>query len=293
MKVVRSVLFIGLGRMGCPMATHLAKAGFGVIGCDVNRAARQSASDMGLAVVERPSEASESDAVITMLPNGRVVRESLLGAAGALNGRHRPSLVIDMSSSAPTDTVSLGAELADREVDLVDAPVSGGRAKAVDGSLTIMIGGRERATARARPLLEAMGEKLFACGDIGAGHAMKALNNYVSGAGAIATMEATILGRDFGLDPETLVDVLNVSTGRNNTTDAKMKQFVLSRSWASGFGLPLMAKDIGIAADLAASRNVRLALLPEVAALWAAAAERLGDDADHTEMYRYLEEGTE
>jgi 3-hydroxyisobutyrate dehydrogenase len=173
-------------------------------------------------------------------------------------------------------------------VALIDAPVSGGRKRAVDGSLTIMVGGADAAIVQAEPVLLAMGERVFRCGSLGAGHAMKAINNYVSGAGAVAAMEAVVLGRSFGLDPEKMVDILNVSTGRNNTTEAKMRQFVLSDSFASGFGLALMAKDIGIAAQLAESEGVALPTLQAMAALWRAAADTLEEGADHTEMFRYL-----
>ncbi len=287
---IRSVCFVGLGQMGIPMAGHLSHAGLAVTGYDLSPAAREGAAGTGLSVAEDAATAATgTDAVITMLPTGAIVREALLGAGGILSAPDGPGLVIDMSSSAPGDTVSLGEDLAARGVALVDAPVSGGRKKAVEGTLTIMVGGDAAAADRARPLFEAMGGRIFACGPLGAGHAMKALNNYVSGAGAVAAMEAVLIGRDFGLDPGTMVDILNVSTGRNNTTEAKMKQFVLSRSWGSGFGLGLMAKDIGIAAELAEERGVPARLLPRTAELWARAAEALEDGADHTEIFRYLE----
>ena len=274
------------------MASSLARAGAAVTGYDLSGAAREAAVAAGLTVGEDPAAAAAgARIIITMLPNGAVVREALLGQGGLLSNDEAPDMVIDMSSSAPSDTVALGEDLAARGIALVDAPVSGGRKKAVEGTLTIMVGGDAAAGERARPLFEAMGSRIFACGPLGAGHAMKALNNYVSGAGAVAAMEAVILGRDFGLDPEAMVDILNVSTGRNNTTEAKMKQFVLSRSWASGFGIALMAKDIGIAADLARQRGVPARLLPRTAELWARAAEALEDGADHTEIFHYLEAG--
>lgn len=287
---IERVCLIGLGQMGVPMGANLAAAGVRVIGCDLSPDARRAAERAGLTTAATLADAArDADAIITMLPDGRIVREALLGAGGALTGDRPPSLVIDMSSSAPTDTVALGAELADRGVVLIDAPVSGGRRKAVDGTLTIMVGGAAQQTERAHPLFEAMGDRIFLCGALGTGHAMKALNNYVSGAGAVAAMEAVILGRDFGLDPNTMVDILNVSTGRNNTTEAKMKPYVLARDWSSGFGLGLMAKDIGIAADLACERGVTLTTLTAMAALWGEAAGALQDGADHTEIFRFLE----
>ena len=196
--------------------------------------------------------------------------------------------MVDMSSSVPTDTVALGADLAKLGFRLIDAPVSGGVKRAVDGTLTIMVGGDEASLAQARPLLEAMGSKIFPTGRLGSGHAMKALNNFVSAAGVVAAMEAVIAGRKFGLDPERMIDILNVSTGRNNATEVKMKPFVLSETYASGFGLGLMAKDVGIAAGLAQSLGLHLPMLHEAAQLWRDAAGTLGAASDHTEIIKHI-----
>lgn len=283
------ITFLGLGQMGLPMAANLVSAGYRVQGCDLSEAVRLQGSKAGIFVSATPVEAAnQTDIVITILPNGGIVREALLGAVGALTGNTQPSLVIDMSSSAPTETIALGDDLEARGIVLMDAPVSGGRKRAIDGSLTIMAGGADAVITQAEPVLLAMGERVFRCGGLGAGHAMKAINNYVSGAGAVAAMEAVVLGRSFGLDPEKMVDILNVSTGRNNTTEAKLRQFVLSESYASGFGLGLMAKDIGIAAELAEAQGVKLPTLRAMAALWRDAADVLKEGSDHTEMFRYL-----
>ncbi|UWR38467.1 NAD(P)-dependent oxidoreductase [Sulfitobacter sp. W074] len=283
------ITFLGLGQMGLPMAANLVSAGYRVQGCDLSEAARLQGSKAGILTSATPVEvASQTDIIITILPNGGIVREALLGADGALAGNAQPSLVIDMSSSAPTETIALGDDLVARGIVLMDAPVSGGRKRAIDGSLTIMAGGADAVITQAEPALLAMGERVFRCGGLGAGHAMKAINNYVSGAGAVAAMEAVVLGRSFGLDPEKMVDILNVSTGRNNTTEAKLRQFILSESYASGFGLGLMAKDIGIAAELAEAQGVKLPTLRAMAALWRDAADVLKEGSDHTEMFRYL-----
>lgn len=151
-----------------------------------------------------------------------------------------------------------------------------------------MAGGEEDDVKAVAPIFDAVGGKTFQTGLLGSGHAMKALNNYVSGAGAVAAMEAIILGKEFGLDQNVMVDILNVSTGRNNTTDQKLKQFVLSETWGSGFALDLMAKDIRIAADLSQNLHLTFDNLKEIADQWESAQESLGEGADHTEMYRYL-----
>lgn len=229
--------------------------------------------------------------VITMLPNGKIVRDALL-SDNACDGMQPNAVVIDMSSSAPNDTRELGVELASRGLRLVDAPVSGGVKRAVSGTLTIMAGGMDADIDEAEKLLKAVGSQVFRTGPVGSGHAMKAINNFVSGAGVLAAIEGVLLGRAFGLEPETIVDILNSSSGKNNATEVKMKQFILSETFGSGFALGLMAKDIRIAADLAKTLGVRLEALAGTADAWDAAQKALGAAEDHTKIIRYVENHT-
>lgn len=284
-----AVALIGLGQMGLPMARRLVQAGFTVRGADPVEAAREALEAAGGTAFAGAADAvAGASAIITMLPNGRIVRDVLLGTEGIAASLPNGTLIIDMSSSAPTDTTRLAGELAPLGLALVDAPVSGGVKRAIDGSLAIMAGGPEAEVARARPVLAAMGKSIFATGPIGSGHAMKALNNYVSAAGLIAACEALLVGRSFGLAPETIVDVLNASTGRNNSTEVKMKPFVISEAFNSGFSLALMAKDLRIAADLATHLGLGIPQIATVATLWEQAKGALKPDADHTEIYRFL-----
>jgi 3-hydroxyisobutyrate dehydrogenase len=282
------IALIGLGMMGLPMGQRLHAAGFAVRGADPQAPAREMFAQAGGAAFAHAAEAvANAAAVITMLPNGRIVREALLGAVA--DALPPGALVIDMSSSAPTETQALGRELAARGIALIDAPVSGGVRRARDGTLAIMAGGAAEQIERAMPVLLAMGRAVIPTGPLGSGHAMKALNNYVSAAGLVAACEALLVGQAFGLKPETIVDVLNASTGRNNSTDVKMKPFVISRSFAAGFSLALMAKDLRTAADLAAHLGVHAEGVADSAALWEAALAALGAGADHTEIFRFLE----
>lgn len=284
------VAFIGLGMMGLPMASRLVAAGFQVHASDLSGDARAAFAERGGTAFAAAREAAEgAELLITMLPNGAIVRDALLGANGCADAMRPGGLVIDMSSSAPLGTRALGEELAQRGIRLVDAPVSGGVRRAVDGTLAIMAGGDAADIQRARPLLETMGKAVIATGPIGSGHAVKALNNYVSAAGLAAACQAAIVARAFGVDPEVLVDVLNVSTGRNNSTELKMKPFVLSGTFASGFSMALMAKDLATAADLARELGIQASGAESAAELWAAASAKLGPAADHTEIFRYLE----
>ncbi len=285
----RGVAFIGLGAMGMPMAARLLAAGFTVHGADASPAALDIFAGRG----GRPFAAAQQacagiSLVITMLPTGAIVRDVLLGEQGAAHVLERGALVIDMSSSAPVGTRALAEALNGLGISLVDAPVSGGVRRAADGTLAIMAGGDPADIARARPLFEAMGKSIFSTGPVGSGHAVKALNNYVSAAGLQAACEAAIIARAFGIDGNVLVDVLNASTGRNNSTEVKMKPFILSGSFASGFSMALMAKDLQTAAELAGELGVNAEIVRETAELWSEASRALGSGADHTEIYRHI-----
>lgn len=286
------VAFVGLGKMGVPMVANLLARGFEVCGFDVAAAAaeRFAAEHPGASMGRSAAEAARGAQVaITMLPDGKAVREAVLGEGGLAAALPRGALLIDMSSSSPVDTARLGQELAPRGLGLVDAPVSGGVKRAVEGKLAIMVGGEAALVARARPVLEAMGSSIWQTGPLGSGHAMKALNNYVSAAGLVAACEALLVGRRFGLDPALMVDVLNASTGRNNSTELKAKQFILSGTFGSGFSLGLMAKDLRTAAALADHLAVGAPLSHATSDLWTAAERAVGGGADHTEIFRFLE----
>ena len=283
------VSLVGLGMMGLPMSARLLAAGYTVRGSDLSAEARNTFAERGGLPFDTALQAVEGvEILITMLPNGGIVRDALFGPGGATEVLAPGALVIDMSSSAPMETRRLAEDLAAKGIFLIDAPVSGGVRRAVDGSLTIMAGGDPGQVERARPFLQAMGKHIIPTGPVGSGHAVKALNNYVSAAGLAAACEAAIIAEKFGVDPNVLVDVLNVSTGRNNSTEVKMKPFILSGSFASGFSMALMAKDLRTAADLAGQLDIEAEGAHEAAALWAKASTALGKTADHTEIYRFL-----
>lgn len=279
------VAFLGLGTMGAPMAGHLAAKGYALRGWDIAPAAREAAP-VPVAASAREAVAG-SAAIVTMLPDGRAVRAALL-EGGALADAAPGMLLIEMSSSDPLGTRALGEALAGRGIAVVDAPVSGGVARARAATLAIMAGGAKEDIDRAEPLLSALGTSVFRCGALGAGHAMKALNNFVSAAGLVAAVEALAIGRRFGLDPDTMVDVLNASTGRNNATEHKLKQQVLSGAFAAGFAIGLMAKDVAAAAALAEGLGVEAPLARAMAERWAEAARILGPGADHTAIARLV-----
>jgi 3-hydroxyisobutyrate dehydrogenase len=267
--------FIGLGVMGRLMAANLEAAGFALQTYDLNRTGnRKSARDA----------AEGADVLITMLPDGDAVREAVLDA---MPGLKSGAVVVDMSSSDPAGTRALGKALKAKGISMVDAPVSGAKFKAKDGTLAIMCGAEKPAFATVLPVLQKLGNQIFHVGPLGAGHAVKALNNYLGAAGTLAGFEALLIAEAFGLDPVPMLDAINASTGRNSTTARKIPQDVLTGAFNSGFKLALMTKDVGIAAELAKGLKVPTPFLKETLKHWKAAQKKLPRDADHTEIYKY------
>jgi 3-hydroxyisobutyrate dehydrogenase len=288
------IAFLGLGKMGLPMASRLAAAGYRVVGFDPFEAARAAFASRGGNIVLTAAEAAQdANVLITMLPDGKSVENALVGQDDLVSRLARDAIVIDMSSSAPLRTRDLATQLEKRGIALLDAPVSGGVKRAIDGSLAIMVGGSSSAIAAVRPLLEAMGRSIFETGPIGSGHAMKALNNYVSAAGLLAACEALRVGAKFGLDAELMTDVLNASTGRNNSTEVKLKPFVIPKNYTSGFSIALMAKDLRTADELARQLEVPAPFSHACVALWVRALEVLGSDADHTAIDAFVTDPAE
>lgn len=271
---MRTVAFIGLGVMGKLMAANLAGT-YAVRSYDLN-----GKGNCGSA----REAARGADALITMLPDGDAVREAVLDALPSLKPG---AVVIDMSSSEPAGTRALGRALARNKIAMVDAPVSGARFKAKDGTLAIMAGGDTQAFKKVLPVLKRLGSDIFHVGPLGAGHAVKALNNYLGAAGTLAGFEALLIAQCLGLDPKPMIAAINASTGRNSTTARKIPQDILTGAFASGFKLALMTKDVGIAAELARGLKLNTPFLKETLRHWRAAQKKLPRDADHTEIYKY------
>ncbi|UZG52845.1 MULTISPECIES: NAD(P)-dependent oxidoreductase [Rhodococcus] len=283
-----TIAFIGLGNMGGPMSARLVSAGHRVNGFDPSTDARQRLQDTGGNSVDSAAAAVDgAEFVILMLPNSTVVETVL--ADPAVRGNLRPqTTVIDMSSSEPTSTRKLAEDLEALAISLIDAPVSGGVKGAEAGRLTIMVGGDETAVARAQPVLSHLGSTKHA-GSVGAGHALKAINNLLSATHLLATAEGIAAGERFGLDPKVMVELINTSSGRSGSTDNKYPNFVLPGTFDSGFGLRLMLKDMKIAVDLAEQVGAPSRLGAQATALWEQAADDLAPTADHTEIARWAE----
>jgi 3-hydroxyisobutyrate dehydrogenase len=287
----RRILLVGVGAMGAPMAANLAAARHVVTVCDgqPGRAVGVAAEIGGSAVdsEELPAAAAQAEVLVLMLPDSSAVEE-VLEQRGLLTALRPGAAVLDMGSSDPTSSVRLARRAAASGLVWADAPVSGGVTRARTGELAVMVGGSPEAVEMLMPVLSAVGGDIVHVGPAGAGHAMKALNNLLSAVGLAAAAEVLTIGANFGLDPATMLGVLNSSTGRNHATEVKVDRFVFSGAFDSGFALRLMVKDLTIALDLAHTTRTPVPLAAACLQEWTAAGHDLGPAADHTEIAAYV-----
>jgi 3-hydroxyisobutyrate dehydrogenase len=286
-----AVGFVGLGQQGAPMAANLVAAGYDLIvrDLDLDRERMFVAAHGGRGCDGNPAALADADIVITMLPNGQVVRDALLGQ-DAIASRLRPgTIIVDTSSSDPYGTRELGSELADLGLVLLDSPVTRPEAVGEDTRrITFMVAGDdESAIDRVMPLLGAMAEQVFRAGPLGAGHAMKTLNNYVSAAGLAAALDAMVAGQRFGIDVETMLKVFNAGTARNFSTANTLIDEAMSRRYAAGFQLALMVKDLRIASSLFERVDFDAPISPLVRDQFAEALAQLDDQG--ADLSRSLE----
>ena len=277
---ISKVGFVGLGAMGSVMSPLLVKAGYQVFGYDIIANIDESS---GVKQLDTLDDFSQFDAVIFMLPNSKIVSEVVT----KLLEINTKSILIDMSSSDPRETKKLGKTIETKGLKFLDAPVSGGVSRAKTGDLMIMAGGKEQDLEEVKDLLSVMGTVQFA-GPLGSGHAIKALNNYVSAAGLIASFEALATARSFGIKPENFLKIINGATGKNNTTEVKLDKFVVSEQFNSGFALDLMVKDVSIAHNLIKDLSSDNPLSNDVRNYLSKSLDLLGDNPDHTEVYKVI-----
>lgn len=286
-----SVGFVGLGQMGAPMVRNLLRAGFSVLGLDLNHhAAAALAGESGFSAMASPRLTAQGcDVLILMLPDSQAV-DRLLWEADCGLARHlaHGAVLIDMGSSDPVHSRENSSRLAGLGIGFVDAPVSGGVKRAVTGSLSIMIGGDEPTVEQVRPILQTMGTTLVHVGGAGAGHAVKALNNYVSASGLLAVCEALVAAEKFGIDPHRVNQVFNASTGSNNTTKNKVESFMLSQTFNSGFALALMRKDLQTAYRFIERMGTPADFATQCLRTWALAETALDEGADHTALFKFM-----
>ena len=292
---INEIGFIGIGNMGSPMAASLVKAGFEVTVYDTNPEAAQKfvALHGGTAAATLAELGSRVEAVITMLPNDKVVREVILGDNGIAGTMSSGGIVIDMSTSDPVATQALAEALKPRGIAVVDAPVMGGVVFAQDATLDIMVAGNASAVARVTPLLKSMGRSVMDCGAVGNAHALKALANYINACAMINVVEAMTIGKKFGLNAKFMADaLLPMINGRQHPLEKKIIPQILTRKFGTGMSMGFITKDLKIAADTAKSLGAYAPLADATHALWAQAVQKFGGHLDQTEVARLWEQAT-
>ena len=276
---MKEIGFVGLGAMGSAMAPLLSKANFNVYGCDI----KKPTDNTEINIVTSLKELSDKEVIIFMLPDGKIVNK----VVQELVNLGTKSIMIDMSSSDPNDTLNLGNELSKKNIEFIDAPVSGGVARAITGELIIMVGGNEVTINKVDKILNVMGSVKRA-GPLGSGHAMKSLNNYVSAAGLIASFEALNTAKKYGIESKDFIAIINGATGKNNTTEVKLEKFVVSEKYNSGFALDLMIKDVSIADQLIKKMSSDNPLSKQVLEYLEKSFKIVGKNSDHTEVFKVL-----
>ena len=264
---MKKIGWIGLGNMGAPMARNVAAAGFDVAAFDLSPDAR---TDAGVSTVDAPEKAlQDADVIVTMLPKGEHVRAALIDS-GALSLAKSDALIIDSSTIAVSDVASLSQAVSEQGRQYVDAPVSGGTAGAQAGTLTFMVGGDSSSVETARPILDAMGSRIFHVGDVGAGQAIKMINNMMLATNFQGVAEAAVLADRLGINHSALIEVASASSGdswalRNYyPIEGPVPSAPSNREFKGGFSVALMAKDLGLALTAAEEMDLDASAAKEV-----------------------------
>jgi 3-hydroxyisobutyrate dehydrogenase len=286
------VAFLGLGAIGAPMARHLARRfDTAVWNRTASKAVAFASQHHGATLARTPADAARTrELIFTCLPTSREVEALLDGPNGLLAGLDRDAIVVDCTSGDPQTSRRIAARLAEQGVGFLDAPVSGGTSGAEAGELTVMIGGDKASLDRARPAIEAFGKKIVHCGGVGSGHAIKAVNNALLAINIWSAAEGLLALKRSGVDPRVALDVINASSGRSNVTMNLIPERVLTRAFPRTFRLALLDKDVAIAADVAREQKVASPLLQLTAELFRAAHGALGEEADHVEAVKLVEQ---
>ncbi|MBC8089239.1 MAG: NAD(P)-dependent oxidoreductase [Phycisphaerae bacterium] len=286
------IAFLGLGAIGAPMARHLAGAERSLTVWNRTQARAQAfCAETGATAALTPAEAvANADIVITCLPTSKDVASLLDGADGVLATMKPGTAFVDCTSGDPATSKRIAERLAERNIGYLDAPVSGGVAGAVAAKLTVMVGGDEALLERVRPTLEQFGARIVHCGAIGAGDALKAVNNALLAMHIWGTAEGLVALEKMGVRSDVALDVINTSSGRSNASMNLFPERVLTRAFPRTFRLALLDKDVGIAADLARDLDVPSPLIQLTSNLFRQAHHALGEEADHMEAVQVVEQ---
>ncbi len=282
--------FVGVGNMGGPMVRNLLAAGYAVTVCDSQQSAIDACVEAGASAVGSPKELADNlETVLVCLPTPDIVREVALGGDGLVHGE-RIKTYIDLSTTGPRMAMPIAAAMEEAGIVALDAPVSGGVAGAIAGTLAVMVSGPHNTHGHHRPMLEKIGKNVFYVGDkIGMGQLMKLLNNLLSGTALAVTSEAVALGIKAGIAPQMMIDVFNASSGRNTATEAKFPNEVLTRSFDVGFNTGLMFKDVRLCLEEAEALGVTMFVGSGTRQAWAHALGKGAPADDSTVIMQHYE----
>jgi 3-hydroxyisobutyrate dehydrogenase-like beta-hydroxyacid dehydrogenase len=287
--MTKPVGFIGLGSMGGPMASRLADAGYALTVCDVRRESVAALTAKGARAAASPAEvASAAETVLLSLPTPAIVREVALGKDGLAAGS-KVKTVIDLSTTGATNAREIAAALATKGITAVDAPVSGGVAGAIKGTLAVMVACPHSMFADLEPMLKHIGKVFFIGERPGMGQTMKLANNLLSATALVATCEAVAFGVKSGLDAGLMIEVINAGSGRNTASQDKFPKAILPRTFDFGFAMGLMYKDVKLCLDEAQAAGVPMSVASAVRDLWRRAFEEFGGEKDFTTVAQLIE----
>lgn len=281
--------FIGLGIMGKPMSKNLLKAGYELVVCDVVKAAVDEIVAAGATAAATPKAVAEqADIIITMLPNSPHVKQVVLGKNGVIEGAKKGAILIDMSSIAPLVSREVAAKLAEKGIDMIDAPVSGGEPKAIDGTLSVMVGGKQEIFDKCFPIIDTMAGSVVLTGDVGAGNVTKLANQIIVAINIAGMSEALVMASKAGVDPEKVYKAIRGGLAGSTVLDAKAP-LVLDRKFAPGFRINLHIKDLNNVLETSHEVGVPLPLTAAVMEMMQALkVDGLGNE-DHSSLVKYYE----
>ena len=286
---MKKIGFVGLGIMGKPMAKNLLRAGYEVTVFDINQAAVKEVMEEGAAMAKTSKEvAQHSELVITMLPNSPHVKTAVLGENGVLEGAKPGLILIDMSSIAPLASQEIAAAVAKKGVEMLDAPVSGGEPKAIDGTLSIMVGGKQELFDKCFELLSKMGKSIVRCGDVGAGNTTKLANQIVVALNIAAVSEAFVLATKAGVDPELVFNAIRGGLAGSTVMEAK-GPMILAGNFKPGFKIDLHIKDLANAIETGHDVGVPLPLTASVMEILQALKVDGKGQNDHSGIVQFYE----
>ena len=286
---IKKVGFIGLGIMGKPMSKNLLKAGYELVVLDLDKQAQEEVVAAGATTAESPKAVAEQvPLVITMLPNSPHVKEVVLGEKGVIEAARKGLIVVDMSSIAPLVARQVGERLAAEGVDMLDAPVSGGQPKAIDGTLSVMVGGKKDVFDRCYNVMKAMAASVVLTGDIGAGNVTKLANQIIVAINIAAVSEALVLASKAGVEPTLVYQAIRSGLAGSTVLDAKAP-LMMDRKFNPGFRINLHIKDLANVLDTSHELGVPLPLTAAVMEMLQALKVRGMGNCDHGSLVQYYE----